>query len=165
MGASIHHPELLFLEAEAADQLSQRDLRRNARRRKRARPTNYVKREDRVRSILETLTPYEWPSIRPNWLKNPETNRNMELDCYCLELAAAFEVDGLQHHRRIRHFHRGDSFEAQRRRDTLKEALCRQRQIKLVRVPPREHVGASKLVLWVMEALSTEVGYSAGEIK
>ena len=154
----VGHPGLLHMEAQA----SRKDINRNRRRRKKARPTTYVRREDRVRSILETLTPYHWPSIRPDWLKNPETNRNMELDCFCAELETAFEVDGAQHRRYIRHFHKSETFDAQRQRDLLKEALCRARKITLVRVPPREQLGDAHLVLWVMKALAG-AGYNVEE--
>ena len=44
------------------------------------------KRELHVKKILEAIFyPLKWVKIRPNWLKNPDTGRNLEIDLYCLE--------------------------------------------------------------------------------
>lgn len=53
--------------------------------------------EDKCRTIIERLTGHSFPSVRPDFLKNPETNRNLELDGYCEELKLAFEYQGRLH--------------------------------------------------------------------
>ena len=75
-------------------------------------------------------------NVRPNILRNPETGRNLELDFFFEERKVAIEYDGRQHHEYVPYFHRRGivDFEAQQRRDRLKDALCHRHGIKLVRV-------------------------------
>jgi len=55
------------------------------------------KDEKECRVIFEKITGCKFPSKRPNFLKNPKTGFNLELDGYCEELKLAFEYDGEQH--------------------------------------------------------------------
>src|SRR5690606_33925395 len=70
------------------------------------RPENGNKNENRCRVIMEKIFGKPFPSVRPKWLKNPATRRNLELDMYChsIELPGfkkpirlAVEYDGKQH--------------------------------------------------------------------
>ena len=60
---------------------------------------------------------------RPDWLKNPETGRNLELDIYYPELKLAVEFNGSQH-----------KFLLQRRKDWFKNKQCSERGILMLSV-------------------------------
>lgn len=97
---------------------------------------NNSKGELLVREICEKLLGKKFIKIRPNWLKNNETNCNMELDLYNEELKLAFEYDGEQHHRFINYFHASrEDFIKQQKKDLLKQQLCIDNDITLIRVP------------------------------
>ena len=48
--------------------------------------------------IFETIFYKTFIKVRPDWLVNPITNKNLELDGYCEELNIAFEYNGEQHY-------------------------------------------------------------------
>jgi very-short-patch-repair endonuclease len=88
-------------------------------------------REKHVRHVLETLFRYRFPSVKPDWLRNPKTGRKLEIDCFCKEMRVGVEIDGEQHHRYIPYFHRTyQGYLDMRERDLVKK-----RGIKLVRLP------------------------------
>lgn len=94
------------------------------------------KTQERCRMLLEALTGYEFRSIRPDWLKNPRTGRNLELDCYNDDLRLALEYSGAQHYVYPNKFHKDiDAFEGQVYRDTLKKKLCEMNNVSLIIVP------------------------------
>jgi hypothetical protein len=96
------------------------------------------KLEDQVKTMLMEITPGRaWISIRPNWLKNPRTGRNMELDLYNDELKIAVEVQGQQHYEYCPKWHPGGlkDFEDLKYRDEMKEYLCASRGVRLIKVP------------------------------
>jgi len=97
------------------------------------------KNEEQCREILQRLTGKKFNSVRPDFLKNPETNRNLELDMYCEEMNVAFEYNGCQHYHFIPggFFHpRGEiDFKNQQKRDRFKEIKCKEAGIKLFVVP------------------------------
>ncbi len=77
-----------------------------------------------AREILESLTVYKWPTIRPDWLLNPETGFNLEMDGFCKELKMGFEYQGRQHVIFIPHWHKTiQMFYQQQARDQLKYEL------------------------------------------
>ncbi len=89
-----------------------------------------------TRSILEELTGLFFPSIRPDFLKNPETNCNLELDGYCDDLKLAFEYQGKQHYEFIEHFHKSEEiFEYKQNLDRLKLKLCKMNEISVILIP------------------------------
>jgi hypothetical protein len=93
------------------------------------------KAEDSCREIVERLFNKQFPSVRPNWLKNPMTNRNLELDMYNEELKLAFEYDGQQHREYTPRWHNSqDDFDDQVLRDKMKNKLCRLKGVSLIRV-------------------------------
>jgi hypothetical protein len=91
--------------------------------------------EQATREAFERITGKRFPKVRPRFLRNASTGRNLELDGYCEELKMAFEYDGDLHSTFPNSFHRTHAqFVAQQQRDILKEKLCRQANIRLFRV-------------------------------
>ena len=75
-------------------------------------------------------------NIRPNFLRNPETGKNLELDCFTPRNQTAIEYDGIQHFEYPNPFHRSKKeFEKQVQRDKIKDKLCESNGINLIRVP------------------------------
>lgn len=96
------------------------------------------------RSVGETITCqtlseiYQRPftSVRPDFLRNPETGRNLELDCYNDELKIAAEYNGYQHVVYPNRYHRTlESFLAQVRRDHFKIESCDRNGVYLITIP------------------------------
>lgn len=86
--------------------------------------------EKLLRNILESLLPEEeiWYNFRPNWLCNPRTGKNLELDVFIPRLKLAFEFHGEQH--------LSDLGQAQR--DNTKRRLCKEQHIKLREITARQ---------------------------
>lgn len=75
-------------------------------------------------------------NVRPNWLRNSETGRNLELDCYNEKLRIAIEYNGEQHYKFPNAFMKtAEDFKNQIRRDELKKELCKLNAVKLIIVP------------------------------
>lgn len=87
--------------------------------------------------FLELVFPgHKFCKIRPRWLRNPETNYPLELDGYCEELKLAIEYNGVQHY--VWPNFTGqtrEEFIKQRQRDKVKESVCTERNVCLIRVP------------------------------
>lgn len=102
--------------------------------------------ENMARQHLEMLLGQQFPKVRPEWLKNPMTGRRLELDMYCEELTLAVEYDGAQHSFYVPHFHGSqEAFRQQQQRDTIKETICAQKNVHLLRIPyniPEDHLGS-----------------------
>lgn len=101
------------------------------------------KSEEKCRRVFEKLFGQRFPSVRPQFLKNPVTNKCLELDGFCpsiptpLGRGLAFEYDGIQHARYRPHFHRHGpaEFVYQQKRDTWKDLKCQSEGIVLIRIP------------------------------
>jgi hypothetical protein len=98
--------------------------------------------EGRVRKILQELYNKPFQSIRPDWLKNPETGRNLEIDCYDDDIQTivgkglGIEVDGEAHFKYTEYFHKSpQDFIQQVKRDKMKDEMCEQHGLLLIRVP------------------------------
>lgn len=63
-------------------------------------------------------------NYRPDWLKNPDTGYNLELDFYIESSSIGYEVQGPHHY----------TDKAQQKRDVTKRRLCKERGVKLVAV-------------------------------
>jgi len=88
------------------------------------------------RRYLETKFKVAFPKQRPDFLRNPITNQQLELDCYNPSLRLAVEYQGEQHYKYIPHFHSTrDSFLNQKYRDEIKRDLCEKNNITLIEVP------------------------------
>ena len=116
------------------------------------------KMEEKCRDIFEDIFSVDFHTIRPDWLKNPETMRNLELDGYTDKIktskgvGVAFEYNGSQHSFFNPHFHRSEKdFVSQARRDRLKRKICEERGILLVSIP--YHVPESELENFIKKEL------------
>ena len=106
--------------------------------------------ENKCRKVLEDRFDRSFPTTRPDFLKNPKTNRNLELDGYCEELKLAFEYDGEFHYKEkpwqgVRH-----SLLDRQQLDRLKDDLCKNNGIILIRIPYWEN---SNLESYIKEQL------------
>ena len=100
----------------------------------------YNRVELRVKQILEEkiFPGYKFWKVRPSWLVNPHTKRQLELDLYCEKLKLAVEIQGPQHYEKVKHYHASEKdFKDQQQRDLVKSILCKKHGIKLVYVDTR----------------------------
>jgi hypothetical protein len=95
------------------------------------------KGEDLMAEILEKILCSKIKrNVRPNFLRNPETGKNLELDCYNEEYAIAVEYNGIQHYKYPSAFHKTEKeFTDQIYRDRLKKKLCDEAGVYLIPVP------------------------------
>lgn len=100
------------------------------------------KTEEKCREIFERLTGKKFTKIKPHFLKNPKTGRRLELDGFNPDIQTrigkglAFEYDGKQHSERVKYFQKTEKdYVNQVQRDFVKDRLCRQRGIYLIRIP------------------------------
>jgi len=94
------------------------------------------KYENECRRILEGIFNRPFSKQRPDWLRNPKTGRNLELDGYNSDLNLGFEYNGAQHDK-FHPMHRGSiqAFKDQQERDRLKIQLCQKHGTKLIIIP------------------------------
>ena len=103
----------------------------------------FNKSEERCREIFEETFGCEFKSVRPDWLKNPVTKQNLELDGFAPHIKTpigtglAFEYDGIQHSQYNKHFHPNgpDEFIYQTKKDSWKDLKCKENGILLIRIP------------------------------
>ena len=88
------------------------------------------------REVIEEIYSKPFPNCRPGFLKNPETKRNLELDCYNDELKIAVEYNGIQHYKWPNFTnHSQEEFVKQIRRDKFKVETCDLNGVYLITVP------------------------------
>lgn len=104
-------------------------------RKKRGRNGNSSKKEELCRQAIEEIYGKPFPTVRPEWLINPETGCALELDCYNEELKLAVEFNGKQHYCFPAFGMTKDQFIQQVRRDTYKINKCDEQGIYLITVP------------------------------
>lgn len=110
----------------------------NTKRRRRRGGGGESKGEVECRRVMQKLFDKPFYKTRPRFLNNPVTfgTNNLELDCYNEELKIAVEYDGAQHYKYIPYFHKTyEAFLNQRYRDYMKEQMCKENNIRLIRVP------------------------------
>lgn len=74
-------------------------------------------------------------NIRPNWLKNPKTGRNLEADVYDPVNRLLLEYDGPQHTEENEYFGVDEEkLLSQKERDKLKRDICKELNIKFIAV-------------------------------
>lgn len=97
--------------------------------------------EPMFRQILEDYVSrfgiLQFPNVRPEWLRNPETNRPLELDCFNEEIGLAFEIQGRQHYEPIERWGGQKEFAKIIRRDNYKVTECRKQGVELFRIDIR----------------------------
>lgn len=93
-------------------------------------------REQAVCKALEDVYKKGFPTRRPAWLRNPETQHPMEFDCYNEELKLAAEHNGEHHYIYPNKFHKTEKeFLAQRGRDESKRKIAEENGVYLLTVP------------------------------
>jgi len=118
-----------------------------------------------MRSALEELLRQPFPKARPSFLRNPSTNRKLELDCWCESLKVGAEFAGEQHRVFPNSCHSTrEEFEKQQARDQLKMELCKKNAVTLLVVPDsvtsaqmREYVRNSLIKLGVIAQEASSV--------
>ena len=99
-------------------------------------PTKDSKGEIECRRFLETIFQVPFPKARPDFLRNPVTSQNLELDCFNPTLRLGVEYNGQQHYNYTSFFHRNkDAATNQKYRDELKRRMCEENGITLIEVP------------------------------
>ena len=96
------------------------------------------KYETECRRIFEQIYQRPFKKARPDWLKNPATRRNLEVDgiCESLQPAIAFEYQGAQHAKLTTPFHRSPAdLLYQQQKDQLKLQRCLERNVTLIVIP------------------------------
>jgi hypothetical protein len=97
---------------------------------------NKYKCEEKCRQTLEEIYGVKFPKVRPAWLRNPESGKNMELDGYNDTVKVGFEYNGEQHYCFPNRWHKYKwEFEKQIDRDKLKDNLCKKNNIFLIKIP------------------------------
>jgi len=86
---------------------------------------NFRKKQGELTKILEDiLTQDSMCNFKGfEWLKNPETNRKLEIDIWFPEIKLAVEYDGRQHFEPVDYFGGEDEFRKTLNRDKVKNAL------------------------------------------
>jgi len=95
------------------------------------------KGEELTIESFEDMLGYEVKiNYRPNFLKNPETGKNLELDGFDPKTKIAVEYNGIQHYKYPNIYHKSkEDFEKQQYRDNLKKELCRKHNVTLLVIP------------------------------
>lgn len=105
------------------------------------------KGEQMCKSFVEFYFQKPFNKTRPDFLKNPVTGENLELDLYNDELKLAIEYNGAQHYQYNSFMHKNsrDKFQNQQYRDLIKKDMCDKSSITLVVVPytvPHDRIGS-----------------------
>lgn len=81
--------------------------------------------EGLARKYLKVVLPDEMViyNVRPDWLKNESTGRNLELDIFFPRLGVGIEVNGIHH-----------GLREQKKKDVLKRELCKKVGVKVITV-------------------------------
>jgi len=106
--------------------------------RRRRGPPRESKGEIECRRVLQEIFGRPFHKDRPDFLQNPVTggNFNLELDCYDPELRIAVEYNGRQHYEYTPYMHKNkESFLNQKYRDDMKRRICKEQGVLLIEVP------------------------------
>lgn len=93
------------------------------------------KGEQKCLEAAEKIFGTDFKTIRPNWLKNPKTGKNLEIDVYSDKLGIGIEYQGYQHTEFPNKFHKTKKeFLDQVERDKFKLDKCNELGIYLILV-------------------------------
>jgi len=110
--------------------------------------------EEDLQTLLVNLLQKPFIKVRPEWLRNPQTGRCMELDMYNEELKLAVEYNGEQHYRIVKPFTNSEEeLKAIKERDLLKVQLCRDNGVRLITIPYT--IPSSKFATYITKILQT----------
>jgi hypothetical protein len=111
-------------------------------------PPKESRGEIECRRVLENLYKKPFNKTRPDFLRNPVTGGeyNLELDCYNPDIqliknnviykGLAGEYNGQQHYKFIPYFHKNkETFLNQKYRDDMKRRICKENNVALIEVP------------------------------
>jgi len=128
-------------------------------------PKRVNKHEERCREIFQDIFGVKFKSCRPEWLENPVTHKNLELDGFNATIKTpigrglAFEYDGAQHSKFTPRFQRNpDEFVYQCKKDSWKDLRCKQEGILLIRIP--SFVAFQDLERFIKQKIKREGLYS-----
>lgn len=108
--------------------------------------------ERECKRVMEKVYGVPFITVRPDWLKNPKTGRNLELDCYNDELKIGVEYNGEQHYNWPNFTNcTKENFVLQLERDQVKKKLCKQQRVHLITVPYT--VSIKQIEKYIMERL------------
>jgi hypothetical protein len=92
--------------------------------------------ETSCKEFIEFYFQKPFAKTRPDFLKNPVTGENLELDMYNEDIRLAVEYNGEQHYKYIPFFHQNkEAFKNQLYRDELKRRMCKDAGVTLIEVP------------------------------
>lgn len=101
-----------------------------------------ISKEDQCRIIFENIFGKPFQKIRPNFLKNPKTGKNLELDGYNETIVTpigkglGFEYNGVQHYYYNPKYHKSFAeYQDQLDRDETKKKLCETAKVVLITIP------------------------------
>jgi hypothetical protein len=99
-------------------------------------PGYVSKGENECRRALESIFNRPFYKVRPDFLKNDVTGKNLELDLYNPDLKLSVEMNGRQHYHFTPYFHKNnEAFLNQRYRDEMKKVKCRENGVTIIEVP------------------------------
>jgi hypothetical protein len=128
-------PELKFIEDEEIQEANSYPVQRynNVN----SQQTKTSKGEDIMIEVVEDILQQKIQrNIRPDFLRNPETGKSLEIDCYHEEYKLAIEYNGIQHYKFPSAYHKSEKeFYDQLYRDRLKKKLCDDAGVYLLPVP------------------------------
>lgn len=127
-------------------------------------PTQFVqytgggssKGEKACQQALEEIFGVPFRKIRPKWLRNPETGRNLELDCYNDSLKIGLEYNSAYHYKYPNAFNKTvDDFIKTVQRDKLKLDLCDQHGVYLITVT--DSIKPNKIKEYILSILPPQL--------
>ena len=103
-------------------------------------PIEKVKGESKGETLCRTIAckvfGRQFTKIRPDFLRNQVTDKNLELDIFNEDIKVAIEFNGEQHYKYIPFFHKNyEAFLNQRYRDEMKKGKCKEEGIHLIEIP------------------------------
>ena len=119
--------------------------------------------QERTRLIFEELFNKKFNQCRPNWLENPDSGLNLELDGFCEDLNIAFEYQGKQHLENNTMY--SSDYENQTRRDQIKRDLCAKNKVVLIEVTQPKNYDQEKFLLNVLEQIEDKTDLAKNKIK